>query len=1081
MTDVKNIYIGKGLLQGELFSDDARLDGVQVVESDRMELLRWVMSIADRTPCYDDDKNETFMLGRVWSNHVLTVLADILHTDTDAANDLFIQNIGTPDSVVMENALRLRFDQWIRRLNGYTLGRWSMPGDHEADSSIQAACSMREFLEDALSGEDRPSLPDRKGGTLDAENPCWFRMLQAIRTIRERGGGYLRMIEAGGRMDPALALLLTFIRNYGSTVVSNAVLRNLPDFYHQEILKTHGRPAVQDNTYLVVTPAGRSVYLPEGYAFSAGENDAGEELLYSTVDSEQLTPGRITRIGSLFLGKGRTGKTLLLSNEAPLAENGEGTELFRSRGATRVRSGWQLESKLFLLSEGNRKIDVSFRLDDSAEVRTEFLDKTAFLVEASTEDGWHSCTLAEMADMGGSIRFSISIPRSAGALTPCTEDNHGTVSKYPCLRILASGDNYPKALAGAWAFHDIEIGIEVDGIRQFRLRNELGEIDPAQPFLPFGIAGERGAGFSFSHAETDWLPLKEVALNIRWDKLPQTPEGFADVYRHYGVHALTNASFLITTSYRTSEDWIACGGAPQPLFSPERGIPAEKGCIRFAFDGTLSGKDRSRTFRVMLDSPDIGFGLDEYRRLFAEVMMWNGRNHKQREIPQQPVLPRFAETSLSYRASWSDREDGGISVKLSRVAPTGGITKCRFPVEGKGYPLVEGVGAGHSLYLSFTDFRSDKRIRLYVDLDYRKKDIVVDHDYRTRENNSTPLLYWEYPCKGIWQELESTHIYRDDTQGLTRNGFIELLLPDDMDDTDPFTLRVRVDGDVSQCPALKGFYLNCIPVTAVNGDGLSIPAGTIRQPRREDARIASVFQPLPGFGGRPAESADRAARLQDERIAHRNRAVAPRDFEQLILEQFPYLEKVHCLPQSEGNGSTVRIIVFSRTEGIEYPFTPSWRIAEIERWVSTRVSPFVKVAVCNPEYRKIHIFVKAMLKCDIRDEGAVRRRLRRTIKDYFAAWMEEDRLPDLGVRYSYKELHTRIVNDPGVEKLWEIRINGTVPDIDVTDIRAENDFLMPEDGAPVWTVLIPDMYEQVFLPFSEGIDEATINGDFTIQ
>lgn len=1073
--------LGKGLLQGALFSDDARLDGVRVVESDRMELLRWVMSVAERTPCFDIGRQETFRLGKLWSNHVLTVLAEILHTDTEAANDRFIQCIGTPDSLAMENALRLRVDGWIRRLNGYTLSRWSLSGDQETDGSIQAACSMREFLEGALNGGERTDARTRKTRTLDAENPVWFRMLQAIGIIRQRGESYLRMIEAGGRMDPALALLLTFIRNYGSLVERNAVLQDLPAFYHQEILKTRARPAVQDSTYLVVTPAGRSVYLPEGYAFAAGLNAAGNELLYRTTRPEQLTPGRIGRIGSLFLGKGRTGKTLLLSNEVPLTESGEGTELFRSRGAARVRSGWQLESKLFLLSEGNRRVDVTFRPDPVSEVKADFLDKATFLVEASTEEGWKSCMLSGMSDIGGSIRFSITIPSSAGALTPCTEDLHGTATKYPCLRILASGDNYPKALAGAWAFQDLEIAVAVDGIRRFRLRNELGEIDTEQPFLPFGITGEKGAGFSFGHEETDRQPLTELALDVRWDKLPQTPGGFADVYGHYGGDPLTNASFRIATSYRTSEDWMACGGSPQPLFGEEEGIPAEKGCIRFTFDGGLPGTDRYRSFRVVLDGPEIGFGLDEYRRLFAEVMMWNARNHKQREVPLQPVLPRFAETSLSYRAAWSAGNDGGISVKLSRIAPTGEVSRCKFPVEGKGYPLVEGVGAGYGLYFRFEDFRSEKRVRLYVDLDYRKKDIVVDHDHRTSENFSAPLLRWEYPCQGIWQELEATDVYRDETKGLTRNGFIEINLPPEMDDTDPFTLRVRIDGDVTQCPALKGVYLNCIPVTAENGDGLSIPAGTIRQPRREDTRIASVFQPLPGFGGRSAESAERAARLQDERISHRNRAVAPRDFEQLMLEHFPYLEKVHCLPQTEGNGQTVRIVVFSHTEGLEFPFTPSWKIADMERWVAARVSPFVKVFVCNPEYRKIHIFVKAMLKCDVRDEGEVRRRLRRTIKDYFAAWMEEGRLPELGVRYSYKELHTRIANDPGVEKLWEIRINGNVPDIDVTDIRAENDFLMPEDGAPVWTVLIPDMYEQVFLPFSEGINDATINSNFTIQ
>ena len=177
----------------------------------------------------------------------------------------------------------------------------------------------------------------------------------------------------------------------------------------------------------------------------------------------------------------------------------------------------------------------------------------------------------------------------------------------------------------------------------------------------------------------------------------------------------------------------------------------------------------------------------------------------------------------------------------------------------------------------------------------------------------------------------------------------------------------------------------------------------------------------------------------------------------------------------------MHIVVFSRTEGVPYLFTPAWQIAEIERWVSARVSPFVDVAVRNPEYLKIRIGCKAVLSQSVRDEGEVRRRLRRTIKDYFAAWIAEGGLPELGMRYSYKELHTKIANDSGVAKLLEISINGTVPEIDVTDIREENDFRIPGDGHPVWTVLIPEVRGLEFLPPMEGIDEAVIDSNFKIQ
>ncbi len=1077
----KDIYIGKGLSREEYLSHNARLGEFPALETDRMELLYWLMSVPGRTECYDSDRKETTTLGKVWSNHVLTVLADILHTDTESSGERFIRSIGTSDSTGMETSMRHRFDEWIRRLDGYVLGRWSTPGDRNADASVQAARSIRKLLDDALYGEGRPRFFAWNAQALAPSHTAWFRILQTLSNIQRRREGYIRMIEAGGRMDPALALLLAFIRNYGSTAERfNDMLRSLPEFYYKEILKTKGRNTVQDSAYLVVTPAGRNLFLPEGFAFTAGQNAAGEELLYRTTRSEQLTAGRIGRICSLFTDE-RDGRMRLLSHEVPVSENSEGVLLFRSRTATPVCSGWQLESRMFRFSEGRRRIGITFCSENPVGAPMPGIDKTAFTVEASTEKGWLPCALDEVADTGRGIRFTFTTDDATGILSPCTDEVHGTATGYPCIRILTSKGNYPKALTGAWAFNHIEITVEADGIRRFRLQNELGEIDTTQPFMPLGIAGEKGSWFKFGHEETDCLPLTEVSLHIRWDKLPQTPDGYAGIYRHYEGNRLTNASFRIATSYRTAEDWIACGGSPQPLFREEDGKPAEKGRIRFTFKDRLADTDRGRSFRAVLVSPEIGFGMEEYRRLFAEVMSWNGRNKKQREVPRQPVLPCFAETSLSYRATWSSREDSGLEVKLSRVTPLGDISPCRLPVSGENCPVVEDTGSDRNLYIRFAGFRSDRRIRMYADLAFLRKNIVADENSGAQENTPFPVLHWEYPDAGGWKELDAEDMFCEDTEGLTRNGYIEFRLPEELDIRSPFTLRARIEGDASQCLALKSVYLNCILVTAENGDGISIPAGTIRQPKQENARIASVLQPLPGFGGRQAESADTVSCRQDERIAHRNRAVAPKDFEQLILEQFPYIEKAHCLPQTGKTGRTVHIVVFSRTEGVPYLFTPAWQIAEIERWVSARVSPFVDVAVRNPEYLKIRIGCKAVLSQSVRDEGEVRRRLRRTIKDYFAAWIAEGGLPELGMRYSYKELHTKIANDSGVAKLLEISINGTVPEIDVTDIREENDFRIPGDGHPVWTVLIPEVRGLEFLPPMEGIDEAVIDSNFKIQ
>ena len=54
----------------------------------------------------------------------------------------------------------------------------------------------------------------------------------------------------------------------------------------------------------------------------------------------------------------------------------------------------------------------------------------------------------------------------------------------------------------------------------------------------------------------------------------------------------------------------------------------------FIFGNVLSG-----FYRFILDSPEIGFGMSEYRRLFSEVMILNSKRKKPLPQPEIPISP----------------------------------------------------------------------------------------------------------------------------------------------------------------------------------------------------------------------------------------------------------------------------------------------------------------------------------------------------------------------------------------------------------------------------------------------------------
>src|SRR5207244_8202393 len=82
-----------------------------------------------------------------------------------------------------------------------------------------------------------------------------------------------------------------------------------------------------------------------------------------------------------------------------------------------------------------------------------------------------------------------------------------------------------------------------------------------------------------------------------------------------------------------------------------------------------------------------------------------------------------------------------------------------------------------------------------------------------------------------------------------------------------------------------------------------VATGTITRLVQRNANIQKVTQPNASFGGRGPEDTTGYFRRSSERLRHRNRAVTPWDLERLVLEAFPDVFKVKCLPHTNANGS----------------------------------------------------------------------------------------------------------------------------------------------------------------------------------
>lgn len=1049
-----------GTLRTDYETDRARLEGFPAMESDRNILLHQLIEAGGEIH-YREGKQEG-TLAPLLENQVLTVIADIVRKKLSGYGGSYAEGHGTTKQDAYAKKLEADIHRWISRLDGYLEHSWRT--GNSGSPATETALQLKGQLEASLEKTDATDKPE------------YFRMLRAVTAIREYAERYLQQAAESGDTEPALALLVACLKNYSSIAVAfNGRLASLPELYRRDILHAVPRKVVQDNAYLVITPSESTdgFTLPEGTAFAAGD-----ELVYKTAQKEYISPVQCAEADAVYLVKNKEGKTTGICRQAVSREDTTAAGTLFTHGEE-LQVGWQLESPMLVLDEGERNVAIHFLPATDNDIPSESMKK-GFALQYATAEGWTEIT-SECSVSDGCLCFRLTIRQDEAAPTPCTEEMHGMVTDYPAVRILTDNEECPYEWAKDLTFKGVQVEVNVKGIHNFTFYNELGEVDTSQPFSPFGIQAGRGAWFLFGNDEMGLKHLQTVCLTGRWQKLPETEAEFNEIYKEYGADA---DSFTIDTEYQKDRAWHPCADGGQKLFSFDgngKFCPAK---IAFNFAGLLfssgnaSGKDeysreKNGFFRATLQSPAIGFGTDAYRKRFTDVMMHNGRcKEKERKpLPPEPAVPLLADVELSYTATEAT-ETTGSSLRLSRITALPGLNP--VPIEsGKEQPFLPAVPSGHLLYFAFSRAEGEKSVRMYLDTTLPQEKIP----FYNPQLGSSLKLSWEWWNGTEWQTLPSESVKAEETNGLTQSGFIEIKLPRKIETSHTdrqgrMWLRAALTGDVSSCLAVRSIRTNCIKVTAQNGDGTPLPAGTIQGLPEADERIESIVQPLPGFGGRPAGTESGTAVHQTARIGNRHRAVTMKDYEQLALEHFPEIDKVQCIPVPRDKGaSEIRLVVFSRAEDSRYCLSPAWKLTEIQRLVSRYAPPFVTLRVMNPVYEAVKVHCKVVLWDKVRDEGKTIRQLVVLAQSYIAPWYRKGNIPELQQRFSYKELHARMANHEDLRKVIALEVDGKSPDAETGELIFK--------GSHPWSVLLPEVQIEL-LSSRDGIDTAEIGSNFII-
>lgn len=1106
-----------------------------MLEEDYRMLMGRVMDIAAGVRYFNLKGEQDGYWRELLRYQPLVILVEISRMDVKRLEDDFLRKCRyVPRALVpMLEGMTGQLEDWKQRLIHYP---------------------RLQLTQDLSSGTEL-RLPEEPSD-VEGLKRLFYSLLETVRKLQIRFDVYLQEIRKCGENDPALALLDVFLRHYGEIAARfNACWKEWPSFYFQHVLHAVCRGIVPDHTWLTFekVPGAGNVIVPEGTAFVAGKNGDGTPVCYRSTEEIPVNEIRLEKIKSFFLEKDPERYpaahlnfvTAVSENKIDTDWTGKPRKLFVDSDSARLALGLMVESPMLLVREGKRMLTVGFGLTEESrgyfqrlladlrkdsggreeEETNKFLIhkllKDAFLLGITTEEGWkripdYTVTFRE----DGFIMFVFCLNRDFPATIRAEEDIHGFGSVWPVLKIVMNPEAwlFPYSWMNNVACEKVRLHVEVEGSTVVDVYGNIGELDISAPFYPFGVQAARGAQMVFGSYEMASKPLQKVKLACMWSQLPTGPEGLYSYYREY-KQEIDNRSFRIRTEWLEGKKWKTNAKEFQYLFCPpDKHILKATGPLpeetswywypagsmsvvqgeeeRFRYGDTGSG-----FFRVVLEEPDIGFGHSLYPRLFAEVMIANSRRKAPLPLPEPPLSPLLESLEVSYEAEEELCFAAGSLQGASRLFYMDPMDTSVRELIGceKPFYMFRDLGGTGNVMLGFSGMLGCDRIRFFVDIAAIRQEV----DLGSGGQNRMELSYSVKQGKS-WCLLDAEVLVKDGTEGFMNSGLIELLLPcrvpeDWLDKDGLLWICIRSDTDFIKQIAVTGFYMNVVEVfldASTVGEGTMwkevLPPGKIKETVKKIPGIAGIRQITVSKGGRKKEDKENLKIRMIHRIRHRHRAVTPSDYEDLVLENFPQVAKVKCLPGIDSKGTArsriVTLVVIPKSDSVGYPLSTHDLLLEIERFIQPLSGIFAWVDAINPLYEELT--VRGCIGIEPGwSAGETIFRLRKKIDGLIAPWKEGRGLPVFGYRFGMQELRNIVMEDSGVSVLHGLSVVQVCQEekrlYHLNEYGEEQDDLI--GASCVWGIPVPaDVHlirterEGEWKP-KTGIGEMGIGGIFVVE
>jgi hypothetical protein len=806
------------------------------------------------------------------------------------------------------------------------------------------------------------------------------------------------------------------------------------------------------------------------------------------------------------------------------------------------------KSQQFSTSSGVTRL---LRLLRQDQLRTFYeLYETMFDIHISTADGWLKIANYRIKPLRGKVKgddlglygfqFDIVLTADIPPIVPCDPKIHGDMwmNAEPCIQfaIKPLATFFPYSIFRSLILSSVDIEVTVKGLTELVAYNSHGRLDPSKSFVPFGALPCLHSDFILGSEEMAKKHIQTVDINIDWAQLPMGFGGFKEHYAGY-PYDYDNQSFKVNIQVLRDGNWVCASHAEIfNLFDNHSGNlklsgnkrlssnianefkPVARGRAELEFDYNL--KSRNGFIKLTLATPNKAFGHQIYSGLLTETLMENAKLKRPKPLPNAPYTPTISKLSLNYHAqsviylhpqnqrmmlphhSVTHIHPFGFEqiypVNPSRIQPELLSLFPRYAYDGNLFIGLEAQGLADEISLFFE----------------------FDEKANLNRGDGASDIHWFYLLDNHWQSFDERQILADSTSGFITSGIVTFRVPANMTANNSvmpagqFWIRASANRDLN-C------YGRCLSISAhgakvtrrLDGDGTGKRLTGHAQWKAVQAQVglAKISQPMPSFAGKSAEKPRQFKQRVSERLRHKGRAVTPWDYERLILEAFPEVDRVKCFPnliyQTLGTfpGHILIIVRLRVSVCVHTPcdnFHASSKILNnIQCYISRLCAEFISVDVRNPIYESLQVRCAVKFNAGVHPGSAIRQ-LNQDIGGFLCPWSERGNV-GFGWSLKVKDIESFIRHQPYIKFVTQVSAlhivagnQGSLANyqlLDSVNVKAVPSELNPDpeaviQGSSPWCLLMPFSHHVIALVEDEydrraratGVDELEVGGNFIV-